>query len=66
MFCRFIPVFFKIINFNLLIKEIFNPIQDGPFWGFSRMKWGWQKDPSFQPKIHDTYSTMMKLGKLIP
>ena len=27
------------------------------------MKWGWQKDTSFLPKVHDTYPTMMKLGK---
>ena len=32
----------------------FNPIQDGPIWGFSK------KAPL--PKICHTYPTMMKLG----
>ena len=41
-----------------------NPIQDGHFWGCSRM-WGGQKGPPL-PKICHTYSTMMKLGTVIP
>ena len=63
MFCHCIRVFFETRNSNLLIREIVNPILDGFFGGFSRMKWGWQKDTSFLPKVHDTYPTMMKLGK---
>ena len=41
----------------------FNPIQDGPFQGCSRMG-GAKRSPI--PKICHTYSTMMKLGTLIP
>ena len=46
-----------------------NPIQDGLFWGCSRMGedggGGWQKGPPL-PKICYTFPTMMKLGTLIP
>ena len=41
-----------------------NPIQDGFFWGCSRMGGGpfW----SLLPKIRHTNPTMMKLGTVIP
>ena len=42
----------------------FNPIQDGPFWGCSRM--GESKTPFPLPKIYHTYPATMKLGKVIP
>ena len=42
----------------------FNPIQDGLFWGFSRMEGGGKKAPL--PKICHTYPTIMKLGTVIP
>ena len=38
----------------------FNPIQDGPFWGCSRIGGG------REAKICHTYPTMMKLGRVIP
>ena len=46
-----------------------NPIQDGPFQGWSRMKDGGggrgrQKEPL--PKIYHTYHIMMKLGTVTP
>ena len=41
-----------------------NPIQDGLFWGYSRMGWGQKGTPV--PKICHTYPTMMKLGTVIP
>ena len=45
-----------------------NPIQNGLFWGCSRIKkrggGGVQKGP--HPKILHTYRTMMKLGTVIP
>ena len=40
-----------------------NPIQDGYFWGYSRM--GVAKKAPL-PKICHTYPTMMKLGTVIP
>ena len=46
------------------IKQInINPVQDGLFWGCSRMG-GWGLDPL--PKIRHTYPTMMKFGTVIP
>ena len=42
----------------------FNPVQDGPFQGCSRMGGGGQKRP--QPKICHTYPAHMKLGTVIP
>ena len=42
----------------------FNPIHDGPFCGYSRMGGGLKRPPL--PKISHTYSTMMKLGTVIP
>ena len=47
----------ELVTFN---EEILNPIQDGHFWGCSRMGGGEQKDPL--PKICHTYPTTMKLG----
>ena len=45
--------------------EGINPIQDGIFWGCSRMggRGGFMTP---LPKIHQTYPTMMKLGTVIP
>ena len=43
---------------------IVNPIQDGHFWGWSRMEGG--KRPLPLPKICHTYPTVMKLGTVIP
>ena len=43
--------------------KFINPIQDGHFWGCSRMG-GRQKDPL--PKIFHTYPKMTKLGTVIP
>ena len=58
---------FSIRRVNQSIKKIFlkvlNPIQDGLFRGCSRMG-GDKKAPL--PKIHHTYSAMMKLGTVIP
>ena len=48
---------------NIIIMGDFNPIQDGPFWGCSRM--GGDKKASL-PKICYTYPTMMKLSTAIP
>ena len=42
----------------------FNPIQDGLFQGCSRMGVG--KKAPLHPKICYTYSTMMRLGIVIP
>ena len=44
-----------------VLEDVFNPIQDGPFWGCSQM--GGQKGPL--PKISHTYPTKMKLGTVI-
>ena len=46
-----------------LFPKHFNPIQDGHFWGCSRMG-GSKKAPI--PKICHRYPTMMKLGMVIP
>ena len=43
---------------------MFSPIQDGSFWGCSRMGGGTKGSPV--PKIFYTYPTMMKLGTVIP
>ena len=43
----------------------FNPIQDGLFWGCSRMRGGGSKKAPL-PKICHTYPTMMKFGTVIP
>ena len=42
--------------------SVLNPIQDGHFWGCSRM--GIQKCPL--PKIYHTYPTIMKLYTVLP
>ena len=60
------------MNFNLCKRLFFNtaflnPIQDGPFWGYSWMgggRGGSQK--SSLPKICHTYPTATKLGTVIP
>ena len=57
----------KVLNEHMWKKQtplllLFNPILDGLFWGCSRK--GGQKGPL--PKICHTYSTMMKLGPVIP
>ena len=41
-----------------------NPIQDGPFWGCSRMGTG-QKRPPPLTKIRHEYPAIMKIGTLI-
>ena len=41
-----------------------NPIQDGHFWGCSRMGGEAKRHPF--PKICHTYPTIMKLGTVIP
>ena len=46
------------------IYGFLNPIQDGHFRGFSRMRGGGKKAPL--PKICHIYPTMMKLGTVIP
>ena len=46
-----------------------NPIQDGSFWGCSRMGvggWGGEQKVPPLPKICHTYPIMMKLDILIP
>ena len=43
---------------------MFNPIQDGLFCGCSRM--GAEARKPTLPKICHTYSTMIKLGTVIP
>ena len=45
---------------------IFNPIQDGLFWGCSRIGGGGCKKTPPLPKICHTYPTMMKLGIVTP
>ena len=53
-------------NFNseaFQFETFFNLIQDGPFWGCSRMRGGKKKSPL--PKIRHTYPTMMKLSTAI-
>ena len=45
------------------ITSINNPIEDGLFWGCSRMVGGPFLIPL--PKIYHTYPTMMKLGTVI-
>ena len=58
----------KNIIKHFLTKEkkgiCFNAIQDGPFWGCSRM--GVIKKPPPLPKIYHIYPATMKLGKVIP
>ena len=46
-----------------LENRSFNPIQDGLFWGCSRMEGAFLAP---LPKIRLTYPTMMKLGTVIP
>ena len=49
-----------------MLVSLFNPIQDGPFRGCSRMGgvgWGGQK--GHQTKIYHTFPTMMKLLTVI-
>ena len=48
----------------LFTRRLFNPIQDGPFWGSSRLGGGGgQNDPSVKPVTRVT--TIMKLGTVI-
>ena len=54
------------LTFLMMQEECLNPIQDGSFWGCSRIwgaRRGW-KNPL--PKICRTHFTMMKLGTLMP
>ena len=51
-------------DFILVIRLLFNPIQEGLFRGCSRMG-GEPKRPHL-PKICHTYPTMMKPGTVIP
>ena len=44
----------------------FNPIQNGPFRGCSRIAGGAKKRPLPLPKICHTYPTVTKLGTVIP
>ena len=44
----------------------FNSIQDGHFWGCSRMIGGCLGQKSPLPKFSHTYPTIMKLGTVIP
>ena len=48
---------------GLDLKSFINPIQDGLFWGCSRMEGG-KKVPL--PKVCHTYLTIMKLATVIP
>ena len=50
-----------IYLFVLITYLLLNPIEDGHFRGCSRMGGGAKR-----PKICHTYSTMMKLGTVIP
>ena len=43
-----------------------NPIQDGLFWGCSRMEEGGEAWRTLLTKICYTYPTMMKIGTVIP
>ena len=52
-------------DFILVIRLLFNPIQEGLFRGCSRMEGGERKRPHL-PKICHTYPTMMKPGTVIP
>ena len=57
-------VSFFIANFEHVWPcHMFNPIQDGYFWGCSLMGEG---KKTLLPKICDTYPAMMKLGTVIP
>ena len=47
----------------LFTRRLFNPIQDGPFWGSSRLGGGGQNAPSVKPVTHVT--TIMKLDTAI-
>ena len=54
----------NLIHFqNFFNGSLFNPIQNGPFWGCSRIGEG--KIPPLS-KICHTYPTMMKLNIVIP
>ena len=59
----------RLISAGKVQKEpsrgLLNPLQDGHFWGCSRMGEGGKKHPSL-PKICHTYPTMMKLSTVIP
>ena len=50
-----------INNQKIDCNECFNPIQNGLFWGCSRMR-GKLFAPPHLPKIRHTYPTIMKLG----
>ena len=52
-------------DFILVIRLLFNPIQEGLFRGCSRMGGGEPKWPHL-PKICHTYPTMMKPDTVIP
>ena len=56
----------SITRFCIFTTAFFNPIQDGLFWGCSRMRaeGGGKKAPF--PKICHTYPAMMKRGTVIP
>ena len=50
-------------TFSSIYVNCFNPVQDGLFWGCSRMG-GAKMSPL--PKFFHTYPTIMKLGTVIP
>ena len=52
-------------TFSSIYVNCFNPVQDGLFWGCSRMGEGGAKMPPL-PKFFHTYPTIMKLGRIIP
>ena len=54
---------YNTLNVKLSNLQL-NPIQDGPFWGCSRMG-GRQKGPPL-PKICHSYPAIMKIGTVIP
>ena len=63
LFPALLTYFLSLIN--LFSKTlVINPIQDGLFWGCSRMWEVGKKAPSFLTSI--TYPTMIKLGTVIP
>ena len=58
------PWVFHIKYYVFINYYFFNPIEDGIFWGWSRMEEWWGRTPI--SKICDTYLTIMKLGTVIP
>ena len=54
---------YNTLNVKLSNLQL-NPIQDGLFWGCSRIRGEAKRFPL--PKICHTYPAMMKLGTVIP